>query len=91
MIVASAFLALPPGCILFIGLPWRRYCLVLAMLVLLTASVAEGYCTLEERLFLARVRHLPPTAPTVYEASWRPNESSFLYYDPSTRELGGGD
>lgn len=90
-LITGLFVGLP-GCAVFLGLPWRRYLALILTLVVLPALIADGYGTLEEKLFVASVRALPPTAPTVFKVRrWWPNGSCHLYYEPSTGTLGGGD
>lgn len=82
----------PFASIAFVGLRWRHYCAVLTILVVVPALAAEAQCTLEETLFVERMGTLPPAAPTVFKSQrWWPNETSYLYYEPSTATLGGGD
>jgi hypothetical protein len=80
-----------PAAVAWAGLPTRRYLLAVALTVLLPAVLAEGYASLEERLFAARCRGLPATAPTVFRDRWWPNGAHYLYYEPATGTLGGGD
>ena len=91
MFLVTCLLVALPGCIVFLGVPWRRYLAITATLVVLPALVADGYGTLEEKLFVAGARALPPTTPTVFKARWWPNENCYLCYEPATGELGGGD
>lgn len=71
----------------------RRQCVgAIGLLLVMPPLAAEAYGTLEERMFVAEARGLPDTAPTVFKISrWWPNTGSYLYYDPWTGELGGGD
>ena len=75
----------------FIGLPWRRHLLVWACVIVAATIAAEVQTTVEERWFVHQHQNLPPTAEVVFHDRWWPNGSSFLYYDPATGELGGGD
>ena len=70
---------------------WRRYVVSVAAVVILGAVSAEAFGSLQEHIFRARYRHLPPSAPTVFEARWWPFESSYIYYHPAQRKWGGGD
>jgi hypothetical protein len=91
-LLLSAILITPFAIVAFLGLPWKRYCKVVLLAILLPAVLAEGHATVEEQLFLASVRNLPPTAKVVSKPRrWWPNGSSYLFYDPATRTLGGGD
>ena len=90
VIVALIFGAFPAA-VSWTGLPWRRHLLAVVMTALIPAFVAIATARVEERLFVARCRILPPTTPTVFKARWWPCEDHYLYFEPETGELGGGD
>ena len=73
------------------GLPWKKHLSVVLALISTSAILAEAYALAEEHWFVAQHDHLPPTADVVFHDRWWPNGSSYLYYDPSTGLLGGGD
>lgn len=92
MFLVTGLFAGIPGCLILLGLPGRRYLALIAALIVVPALLADGYGTLEEKLFVDSVRALPPTTAIVSKPRrWWPNESCYLYYDPSTGKLGGGD
>jgi hypothetical protein len=88
---AVAIFGLAPAAVAWAGLPFRRYLLAVVLTAVLPTLPAEGFATLEERLFVARCRSLPAAAPTVYKDRWWPNGGNYLFYDPATSALGGGD
>lgn len=81
----------PFACLAFIGLRWRRYLVAVASVVMLAAVVAETQATVEESWFVRENRNRAASAGVVYQDRWWPNGGSYLYYDPATGELGGGD
>lgn len=91
LLVAMMYVG-PFACAAFLGMRWRRYLLAVFAAILLPAVVAEAQATLEEQMFLASVKNLPRNAAAVSKPRrWWPCETSFLYYDPATQKLGGGD
>lgn len=90
-LIAALIGAGPIACIAFIGLPRKSYWQVVGGLILGASFVAETYALIEERVFLNQHKELPQTADMVFQDRWWPNGSSYLYYDPSTGKLGGGD
>ena len=74
-----------------INMAWKRRILIAIVLPLVLGVVIDTYATIEERWFVKKCSALPPTADEVYHDRWWPNGSSFLYYDPKTGTLGGGD
>ena len=91
MLLCTGIFAGPWACVAFFGVRWWRYVAIVAALVVLPALAADAHGTIEERLFIASQQGLPRTAPTVFKRRWWPNGSSYLYYDPATGRLGGGD
>src|SRR5688572_21509403 len=87
----ALFYGVAPAVVAWLGLSFRRYLLAVALTALIPTLLSEAYASLEEHLFVARCRTLPPTTPTVFKGRWWPNEDHYLYYDPATGELGGGD
>jgi hypothetical protein len=90
-VVFSLIFGVVPAALVWLGLPLRRYVLAVLLTAFIPEVLSEGYATLEEHLFVARCRTLSPTTPTVFKDRWWPNEAHYLYYDPATGELGGGD
>jgi hypothetical protein len=90
LLVAVMF-AGPFAALVLIGLPWRRHLALVAALLFVATVAAETVATSEEAWFVAQNKHLPPTAEIVFHDRWWPNGNSFLYFDPATGELGGGD
>ena len=82
---------LAPALLLWPGLPPKRYLFAIALTALLPALLAAGVASLEEHLFVAHCRTLPPTAPTVFKNRWWPNADHHLCFDPATGKLWGGD
>jgi hypothetical protein len=90
MFVAVCY-GLIPAAVLWLGLRRRRYLLAVALTAFLPTLLSEAYATVEERLFVASCRDLPPATPTVFKDRWWPNRNHYLFFEPSTGELGGGD
>ena len=80
-----------PAAAAWLGLPARRYLLAILLTALAPALLAEGYATVEEQVFLAQCRRLPPSRPVIYQNRWWPSGDHDLWYDPATGEFGGGD
>lgn len=90
-LIAALIGAGPIAGLAFIGLPKKRYFLVVAGLIFGASSIAEVYAVIEEQWFLYQHKGLPQSAEIVFQDRWWPNGSSYLYYDPATGKLGGGD
>jgi hypothetical protein len=81
----------PLALVAFAGLPWRRQLAATLLLLGASATTAEGLAAIEEMSFVRRHSQLPADSPVVFQARWWPHASSYLFYDPSTDRLGGGD
>ena len=90
-VLVAVFYGAFPAAIAWTGLSWRRHVLAIVLTTLLPALVANATARWEERLFVARCKKLPPNTPTVFKSRWWPCEDHYLYYEPATGELGGGD
>lgn len=92
MVIITGITLGPFAVLAFIGLPPRRCICVIAIVVLLPASIADAYGTLEEQLFIRSVRAKPPLSQIVVKPQrWWPNESAHLIYSQSTGKLDSGD
>lgn len=92
MVIITGITLGPFALLAFIGLPPRRCVWVVAIVVLLPASIADTYGIVEEQLFIRSVRAKPPLSPVVIKPQrWWPNKTAHLIYNQSTGSLDSGD
>ena len=81
----------PLAAIFCLGMHWQRYGVVVLLAIVIPAAAAEAQGTLEEWMFVSSVKRSAATGITFKAERWWPNRNSYLWYDPASGRLDGGD